>query len=162
VRQPSTLKLTLFFVGPVLLAAFMLGFAAPGSAVVLSLVAGVLWLGPAAAAVVASRRATTSRAAYVTAAIVATFPFVAGESWIALDTLRSFNGFCRHAPDIAYPCSLPRSLGEAMLPSSPFALFGILLVGILASLWGLIALLLAVGFDRLRRWQRRRAPASAD
>jgi hypothetical protein len=40
VRQPSILRLTLFFFGPVLLAALMLGLAGPGAAVVLSLVAG--------------------------------------------------------------------------------------------------------------------------
>jgi len=153
VKQPSTLKLTFFALGPLLLAAPLLAFATVGPALVL--LASVLWLGPAAVALVASKRTTMSRTAYVTAAIVATFPALGGEGWVAMDTLRSFDGFCRHAPDIVYPCSLPRSLAEAMLPSSPFALFGILVFGIPAAVWGLLVLFLAFSFVRVRSRQGR-------
>jgi hypothetical protein len=75
-------------------------------------------------------------------------PLVLLELATVAHTVGRFDGFCHHAPDIKYPCSLPTAVLDAMLPSSAFALFGFLMLGALAFAWGVICFLAAFLFAR--------------
>jgi len=100
------------------------------------LIAFGLCLGPALLGLrLAVRNEGRARVVYAAAALLAAAPFLAVEVNAAVDTLRSFDGYCHHAPDIRYACSLPRALAEATLPSSPFALFGFLMIGAVSCIW---------------------------
>jgi hypothetical protein len=110
----------------------------------------LLWFGPGLIALWRARASASvvPRRHFRLAAGASVLPLVLLELATIADTVGRFDGFCHHAPDIKYPCSLPRAVLDAMLPSSAFALFGFLMLGALASAWGVICLLAAFLFAR--------------
>jgi hypothetical protein len=105
------------------------------------LLAGALCLGPTMVALrLAVRGAGRARVAYATAALVVVLPFALVMFSAVTETVRSYDGYCHHAPDIRYPCSMARTVIEAVLPISPFSLFGYLLVGAVSCFWGCVVL----------------------
>jgi hypothetical protein len=108
-----------------------------------------LWLGPALFALRLSlRHQGRARALWAAAALLAALPFLALEWTATASTVRSYDGYCHHAPDIRYPCSLPRAVLDGALPT-PFALVGYVVLGAPSFLWGCFAL--APFWWRMRR-----------
>ncbi|RYZ03363.1 MAG: hypothetical protein EOO73_28295 [Myxococcales bacterium] len=118
------------------------------------LLAAALCLGPTLVALrLAARGAGRARLAYAAAALVVALPFASVMVGAVTSTVRSFDGYCHHAPDIRYPCSLPRAVLEGISPVSPFALFGYLMVGAVSITWG--GIVLAPTWWLVRRSQQR-------
>ena len=106
-----------------------------------SLLAAALCVGPTVVSLcLAARGAGVARLVYAAAALVVALPFALVMVSGVTSTVHSFDGYCHHAPDIRYPCSLPRAIVEGISPMPPFALFGYLMVGTGSFLWGCLVL----------------------
>lgn len=103
-------------------------------------VAGVLWFRPGGMALWLSRKRTAwPRRIYWLGAVVAFAPVLLLEVTSVVDAFRRYDGFCHHAPDIRYPCSMVAVVLDALFPASAFALFGALMLGVPAFAIGALA-----------------------
>ena len=93
-------------------------------AILLLACAFLLWFGPGLIAWWRARMSASRvpRRYFRAAAGASVLPLVLLELATVAHTVGRFDGFCHHAPDIKYPCSLPTAVLDAMLPSSAFAL----------------------------------------
>lgn len=99
-----------------------------------------LWVGPTAlATAVAIRAEGRARLVYAWGAVLTALPPLAVEGLSVWDAVTHHDGVCRHAPDIAYPCSLAQHVLDALVPGG-FGAVGLLLLSPGVVTWSVLIL----------------------